>query len=190
MTNLKLRIRVKLDKAGENNFYSVAEEIIKEGVSNDELREILPDLVRTIAKARTMGGFLPDTKDIHTPDDDDGTSVVTYTPRPVVHLTTSSGASAELLPKARPVFTPSSKVSGFQANRLEELYYVGGTGADKYKKFKDMNKEDIRFAIRGLEGQKSALQNRIVGWEKVLYQMDSYKVNVVSELPDKVKAAI
>ena len=164
----KERIRAKLDTTTpSDNFEVVAKELISEGISGDELMEIIPDIVKSVAKTRGHAPFF-------TP------------PQRPSGIQTSS--SAPLLPKAVPVkHTGSDKVKGYQSSRLDELYPVG---SGKYKKLSEMNREDIRFNVRMLEGKQKALQGRIKGWNKILDQLQSYKVNVVQELPDDVKEKI
>lgn len=181
--SFKKRIRELLDKHGggasAEEIALVVKILIEEGVSDDELREILPDIVRAVARQRAPMPFMTG-KVEHEPDEDedDGTLVTV----------TSSKESAELLPNAVPVtYTGSTKIKGYQANRLEELYPVGG---GKYKKLKEMTKDDIGHNVRMLEGKKKALQGRIDGWNRIVYQMDSYKVKTVGELPASVKNAI
>lgn len=183
--SFKKRIRDLLDRhnggASSEDIALVVKLLIEEGVSDDELKEILPDIVRSVARQRAPMPFMTGTVEHGADDDDldDTGHVVTVT---------SSKESAELLPKAVPVtFAGSTKVKGYQANRLEELYPVG---AGKYKKLAEMDKEDISYNVRMLEGKKKALQGRIDGWNRILYQMDSYKVNTVAELPESVKHAI
>lgn len=169
--SLKSRIRQELDKGSGYNFDEVVETIISEGVSDDELREILPDIVKFVAKQRSVGGFMSAT-----------------TSAPVKPTSTSSTQSLDLLPKAVPLIsTVSDKVKGYQASKLDEIYPVGG---GQYKKLSEMNREDIRFNVRMLEGRVQALNGRIKGWTKLLDQMHSYNVNVVEELPEEVKEKI
>lgn len=187
--SLKKRIRDLLDAGTGNNVDLVVKTIVAEGVSDDELREILPEIVSGIAKMRAPKPFLskPDRTfslskvDIHSPN-------AVHSAALPVRTATSSAQSAALLPKAEPVlFKGSSKVAGYRANRLDELYPVGG---GQHKKLSEMNREDIRFNVRMLQGKVKAYEGRITGWEKILYQMESYKVNVVDELPVSVKNAI
>lgn len=180
--SFKKRIRELLDKhnggASAEDIALVVKTLIEEGVSDDELREILPDIVRSVSRQRAPMPFLTGKVEHGDEDEDDG-DVVTVT---------SSKESAELLPQATPVTYPgSTKVKGYQANRLEELYPVGG---GKFKKLKEMTKGDIEHNVRMLEGKKKALQGRIDGWNRIIYQMDSYKAKTVDELPASVKNAI
>lgn len=182
--SLKKRIRDLLDKHGggatPEDIALVVKTLINEGLTDDELKEILPDIVRAVARQRAPMPFLTG-KVEHGADDEDleDNNVVTVT---------SSKESAELLPQAVPVTFPgSTKVKGYQANRLEELYPVGG---GKFKKLKEMTKDDIQHNVRMLEGKKKALQGRIDGWNRIVYQMDSYKVKTVNDLPASVKNAI
>jgi hypothetical protein len=181
--SFKKRIRELLDKhnggASAEDVALVVKTLIEEGLTDDELREILPDIVRSVARQRAPMPFLTG-KVEHGEDEEEGDGdVVTVT---------SSKESAELLPKAVPVTYPgSTKVKGYQANRLEELYPVGG---GKFKKLKEMTKDDITHNVRMLEGKKKALQGRIDGWNRIIYQMDSYKVTTVDDLPSSVKNAI
>lgn len=184
--SLKKRIRELLDKQGGHasaeDIALVVKTIINEGVTDDELKEILPDIVRSVARMRAPMPFMTGQVE-HGVDDEEEVEV-----KPHVVTVTSSKESAELLPHAVPVlFAGSTKVKGYQANRLEELYPVGG---GKYKKLAEMTKEDIAHNVRMLEGKQKALQGRIDGWNRIVYQMDSYKVKTVAELPENVKNAI
>lgn len=83
--------------------------------------------------------------------------------------------------------TPSAKVAAFQKGRLDEMYPVRDGG---YKRLSEMNRDDIKYAIEGLNEQIGNLQGRIDGWNKILAKLDEYKVNSVDELPDSVKRDI
>jgi hypothetical protein len=199
--SFKKRIRELLDQHGggasPEDIALVVKLLIEEGLTDDELREILPDIVKAVAKMRAPMPFFTgsDDKDIHgaeaeLPDYEYEDEDLPEGPVEKTHLVTvtSSKESAELLPQAVPVTYPgSTKVKGYQANRLEELYPVG---KGKFKKLKEMTKADIEHNVRMLEGKKKALQGRIDGWNKIAYQMDSYKVKTVDELPESVKKAI
>lgn len=181
--SLKKRIRDLLDKQGGHatpeDIALVVKTLIIEGLTDEELKEILPDIVRAVARQRAPMPFMTGKVEHGADDEDESGDVVTVT---------SSKQSAELLPNAVPVtYAGSDKVKGYQANRLDELYPVGG---GKHKKLGEMTKDDIQFNVRMLEGKKKALQGRIDGWNKIAYQMDSYKVKTVGDLPASVKNAI
>lgn len=228
---LKLRIRRELDKTNSGSgFDSVLETIIREGVSEEELREILPDIIKQVARTRVAAPFMAPRPVVRIPAPVPAPAVTRpaapapYTPRvpvlieaggglltaarpvtveepkkeypatvrpaPVVVKTTPMvNSTPELLPKAKPVNTygGSQKVKAYHSTRLDEIYHVGG---GKYKKLSEMNREDIRFYVRMLEGKVKALEGSIKGWNKILDQLLSYKVNVVQELPDSVKEKI
>lgn len=181
--SLKKRIRDLLDKQGGHataeDIDLIVKTLINEGLTDDELKEILPDIVRAVARQRAPMPFMTGKVEHGEDDEEEAGHVVTVT---------SSKESAELLPNAVPVtYTGSTKVKGYQANRLDELYPVGG---GKYKKLAEMTKDDIEHNVRMLEGKKKALQGRIDGWMRIVYQMDSYKVKTVAELPASVKNTI
>lgn len=229
---LKLRIRAELDKTPSGSgFDSVLETIIREGVSEEELREILPDIIKQVARTRVAAPFMAPRPVVRIPAPvpapavtrpaatapyvprvpvqiDAGGGLLTATrpviveepkkkeyeavvrPAPIVVRTTPVvNSTPELLPKAKPVNTygGSQKVKAYHSTRLDEIYHVGN---GKYKKLSEMNREDIRFYVRMLEGKVKALEGSIKGWNKILDQLLSYKVNVVQELPDSVKEKI
>jgi len=164
---LKERIRKKLDDAKNIDFADIAKEIVSEGINDVELMEILPEIVKDVARTRVAAPF--------------------FSPAPKVPVTTVVGAKAALLPKSVPVTGASGKVKAYQASRLDELYPVG---SGKYKKLSEMNTEDIKFNINMLKGRVKALDGKIRGWNKVLDQLRSYKANTVGDLPDDVKNKI
>jgi hypothetical protein len=168
--SLKKRIRDEIDsRTGNIKTKDIVDVIIEGGVSDEELREILPDIVKSILKMRQSGQFFS----------------------PVVTKFADAGAKGtpELLPKAQPVMSTvySDKVKGYQASRLDEMYPVGN---NEYKRLSKMNREDIRWTIEMLDKKIITLNNRKLGWDKILEKLKSHNVHVVEDLPEEVQAKI
>lgn len=166
--SIKKRIRTELDKGSGYEIDKVVNTIINEGVSDDELREILPDVVRTIAKLRLPGAFFSGTTAETTP-------------------TTSSGQPVDLLPRPKQPFIPSTKVQSYQNTRLDEMYPVG---KGKFKRLSEMTKVDIEHNIDLLQAKIDTYVGRKIGWTNILDKMTEHKVDIVDKLPDSVKQGI